>query len=551
MEIEEVLTYLGSFGRYQRFIFFLICFVMLPCAMVKQVNLFLGASPDHYCSLTDNQTYELDSSLKQCTIPHGYDNDTREWIWDQCRRYDLDINITNLTSVSPDCFTNEDETVTCQNWVYDRSKYDHTIVSEFNLVCDREWLLELSKIMIPIGNIFGAIVLGQVADIYGRKHTFFTSLLFTFVAGFLTTFSPNLIAHLIGQFVLGFFHSAVYIVAMVIGIEIVTMNYRPMVITMFLSFHGVGSMILCLLAYGVKSNWQRLLFTVSISWLIYFPYYWLIPESLRWLIDQRRYMKAHSVIDKISRHNNIELPPNFFSKTLPSSMDERHHPATLLSAFKRRHIAFRVFVACLVWFSIFCTSSGINIKTATLLINPYLRPLVGAAVEFPALFLTWLFVHTIGRRIVLSISMILAGMALIASSLTNQMIIVVAFAFLGKLFLSCSYAVAHLMTLEFLPTPVRGVGFGVAIASGCVGSAVSPFIQKLGVAWQPLPFVIFGGTTVVAGVLALFLPKTFNRKLPETFEEGVAMKRSDSKTKNEIKEAEFSDRIGDEEGVNL
>ncbi|XP_070533311.1 organic cation transporter protein-like isoform X2 [Ptychodera flava] len=364
---------------------------------------------------------------------------------------------------------------------------------------------------------------------FGRKHVFFTSIILTFLAGFATTFSPNVIFYMVGQLTLGFFHSGVYIVSIVIGIEIVTEGHRAMGVTMIMCTYAFGYMLVAVLALLLKSNWQRLLFTISITWLVYFPYYWIVPESLRWLINRRRFMKAHALVDRIAEHNKVELPANFYKKCFPSSMNEPHQKRTIVDLFKRRRLFGRVCIACIIWFSISCTYFGIYLEAGELSMSPYLRPVVTTIVEIPSFLLTWFLVTVIGRRTMLTLNTAFAGLSLIASVFVGHFIVSMTFLFIGKLFAACSYAVAHIITLEFLPTPVRSVGFGLSFAFSCLGAVVCPSILQLSDIWRPLPFLVFSLLSLASAGLALLLPKTVSKKLPETMEEGDALKRRGSR----------------------
>merc|ERR1719277_1065882 len=59
-----------------------------------------------------------------------------------------------------------------------------------------------------------------------------------------------------------------------------------------------------------------------------------------------------------------------------------------------------------------------------------------------------------------------------------------------------------------------------------IGGMIAPYIADLGTIvggeYGPvLPFVVFGASTVFAGLLALSLPETLNKPLPETIDDAV------------------------------
>ena len=62
--------------------------------------------------------------------------------------------------------------------------------------------------------------------------------------------------------------------------------------------------------------------------------------------------------------------------------------------------------------------------------------------------------------------------------------------------------------------------------SGRLGGIVAPLILVLKKYWQPLPLLIFGCSSVFAGTVALLLPETLGKSLPETIEEGEALGRT-------------------------
>lgn len=63
---------------------------------------------------------------------------------------------------------------------------------------------------------------------------------------------------------------------------------------------------------------------------------------------------------------------------------------------------------------------------------------------------------------------------------------------------------------------------GISSTAARIAGILSPFMLELGSLWEPLPFILFGGLSIAAGLLALLLPETKDKILPETLEEGEA-----------------------------
>lgn len=52
----------------------------------------------------------------------------------------------------------------CTDYEYDHSVFDETIISEWNLVCDRAWLKNLTQTMFMLGILVGNMVFGHLSD---------------------------------------------------------------------------------------------------------------------------------------------------------------------------------------------------------------------------------------------------------------------------------------------------------------------------------------------------------------------------------------------------
>ena len=90
----------------------------------------------------------------------------------------------------------------------------------------------------------------------------------------------------------------------------------------------------------------------------------------------------------------------------------------------------------------------------------------------------------------------------------------------GKLSICAAYTTIYIFSAEIFPTPIRNVGIGAASMSARIGGILCPYLNMLSDVWTPLPQIVYGIFAFSGGLLALFLPETLNKQLPETIEDG-------------------------------
>ncbi|XP_077862260.1 organic cation transporter protein-like [Saccoglossus kowalevskii] len=541
LQFEDILQIIGEFNRFQKIQLCMICIANIPISWLSLSSTFLSASSDHYCRVTGNQTYTPGQSpLKNCTIPYTYSGDVLTW--DTCKRYDN--NASFLECRHPDDVVTECD----KGWVFDRSIYENTVVHEFELVCEWDWMKQLSKSMVGVGQMAGAVVFGQFADIYGRKPLYITGLMLIIVFGVANAFSPCFFLVVIAQFLLAAYGNGVRLTGYVLSIESVGANYRIGCNVMNMVSFSFGYILLAGVAHGLKGNWRHIQLLSGIIFIVFIPYVWYVEESPRWLIQVGNFPRAKKIIKKAAKQNKVVLPENIimFEKQQPGNnkVNDSLTQYTLIDILKRPRLRLRTLNLCFNWFAVSLVYWAISLNTDTLSGNPYLTFFISGAVEIPSALIYWLLLDKIGRRYMLCGAMVLSGVALVTSGKYGT--VSTAFAMIGKFFSSMAFGITYLFSAEIYPTCVRNAGMGISSTSARIGTIIAPFVMLLISKWRPLPFFLMGVCTILAGLLVLLLPETRGQKLPETLEEGELFGR---KTSRDDKNTEKSVLISEAENT--
>ncbi|XP_066254565.1 organic cation transporter protein-like [Euwallacea similis] len=512
MSYDDVISLLGDFGRYQKKIYFLLCLPAILCAFHKLGNVFLIAESNSRCKLP----YELSNSSY-------YINDTE---WKKWFPY-------NKTSqkISSYCLINSSSTPgeplqRCEEFIYDHTTYGYTAVTDWNLNCGKEYLIAISNSLFMFGVMFGSIGFGELSDRWGRKKTFFLSLVVQVVFGTIAAFAPEFWTFTIARSVVGATTSGVFLVAYVIGLEMVGSSMRMVAGTVCQIFFSFGYMLTAVFAIYIN-DWRTLQFALTMPGLIFLTYWWLIPESARWLVSKNRLEEAKMYIQAAAKCNKVDIPDKTLDQLLkPSenSSSKKESKPSIFNIFKYPNLRNRSLIIFFDWFANNITYYGLSWNTNNLGGDPYLNFVISGAVEIPAYIFLLLTLNKWGRKNVMSGCMIFAGTALLLTMIVPQNLqwLIVTLAMLGKLAITASYGAVYIFSTEQFPTVVRNAGLGAGSTCARVGSIITPYINITAHIWQPLPLLIFGALAFLGGLMSLILPETLNRKLPETFEEGEA-----------------------------
>ncbi|XP_052820410.1 organic cation transporter protein-like [Mya arenaria] len=375
------------------------------------------------------------------------------------------------------------------------------------------------------------------ADGFGRKRAFLCTEALLVAAMFGTAFAPNYQVLAASRFLAGFGQNT-FLPVFSMAMELVGPSYRVAAGIIVELFWCVGLFILCLLAYFVRSA-TNLTLVAGVPMILVFLYIWLIPESPRWLISKGKNKEAYKIIQKIAKKNQVTLPENAIDEYSVESGESM----SVFKMFTIPKLLIRTLIIYLNWAVVNMVYYGLGLNVGNLGGNIYVNFAINSAVETAAYLLCLVSLHRVGRKTLHSGSMIVGGVAClltIFSTLyggTSLHWLTIALSNIGKFGISAGFAIVYIWTAELFPTLVRNSGIGSSCMVGRFGSVICPYITDLGrfvpgKFGQALPLIVFGGLSVVAGLLSLYLPETNGVPLPETIQDAVNFGTKKEKNKD-------------------
>ena len=514
--MDSIIENLNPFGRYQKMV---LIFIGLPSAfsaITIYSTIFTAAKPKFFC--------ETDQSIV---------TDNREV-----------CNVWSNATVKSSC-------------KFDEKYYGRTIITDWDLICDRKLLAGLTQTFYMLGS-FSAIFGGYFGDHYGRKKSivgFLCSLSATMIVSqlfmldlFNIGITAKYVIYCISQMLIGAFVKCLYVSAYVLLLELTCHRYHTLFSNIKLLFYVIGELIILLLAYFIR-DWQIINWVVAIiTVLTTISSFFLIDESPRWLISQSRYGEALKILKKIARFNKKDLNVNldteqirnnesfykvFDAKVAPNNdiiEDETNvnnnkilsMKKMLIGIFTPKKICMQTVFTSYVWFATSLLYYGLSLGiTGVDAINPYVLYIFQSIAELVGYWLC-LFNDKFGRRKTNMFYLLVASvMCLIVSQMPRNndlndekkvlidAILIISLISIGKCMISSAFNTLYIYSSELYPTNVRNFALLFVACMGRLGSLLSPQINLLGeVFWKPFPFLIFSIAAFFASISVFILPET-------------------------------------------
>ncbi|WP_288390077.1 MFS transporter [uncultured Acinetobacter sp.] len=351
-----------------------------------------------------------------------------------------------------------------------------TLVKDWALTpAESGWIVSIGF----IGMAIGAVCSGGLADRFGRKTMFATTLLIYSLATAACAFAPNLTWLLVFRFIVGVGLGGQLPVAVTLVSEYIPSHVRGRFIVLLESFWGLGWLVAALVSYFVipKFGWQIAFLMGGLPALYVYVIIKKIPESIPYLINRGRIDEAHELIQEIERQAGVPVIEHLVVR--PVAEKQRVSFKQLWSgAFARRSL-----MLWLIWFGIVFSYYGIFtwlpsllVKQGYTVVQSFEYVLIMILAQLPGYVCAAWLIERLGRKATLASFITACAISAYLFGQADSMFSVMVWGCLMSFFNLGAWGVLYTYTPEQYPANIRAFGAGWASAIGRIGGIAAPIV---------------------------------------------------------------------------
>ncbi|KAJ8707424.1 hypothetical protein PYW08_010676 [Mythimna loreyi] len=421
--------------------------------------------------------------------------------------------------------------VPCEKFSYDDSGFKSTIVSEWDLVCQRKYLRSLVQPATQAGFLIGYLTFGVMADRIGRKTPVMIAVTVQAVAGLITAFMSRFELFLLFKVISAIATGGSLNTCFTIMIEIVGAETRSKLVYFYHIPNLLSFLSVPVISYLTKT-WDGYWLSTSIPAFLLLSYYWLIPESPRWLLAVGKVEQAREILLQAAKKNKkpveevataIESYETklLASKTQGFEADSKKRTYGVLDLLRTPVMRRRMILIAINYFNGGMIFYGNAQYASRMSKNVRTNLAVVASFELPGLLIAYFLISRISRLKLIIVANFLMGICLLLIiPFYNYDVFKLALVAVGMSCMTVKIITLHLYTGELFPTVVRNIALAICSVLAKLGGIVAPLLIDYvnDIAYWIVP-LIFGLAPILNAILFFWLPETKDCKLPDSIKE--------------------------------
>ena len=224
---------------------------------------------------------------------------------------------------------------------------------------------------------------------------------------------------------------------------------------------NIGHLSLGLLVYLIP-NMRYLELFIGLSALPFMSFWYLLPESPRWLLSKGRNEEAIKVVNLACKWNKKDVL-NINNLTLVREEEKENiRMGTFKDLIKFPAMRRNAFCMTICWLAFSMGYFGLVYNTPSYDWNIYLVFILPTFVTIPFCLLAPWVENKCGRKPVMTFSLLMAGVALLLTMVVPEGWPVIMLSFLGTISCGMAFGDGYTFTKELFPTILRTTALGKA-----------------------------------------------------------------------------------------